>query len=164
MEITINKKIMKILGLSVLIVAVLLLVQILVKSNNTGVEGETVKDTESIDEDSVDIEADKIVVVHFHATQQCWSCVELGKMAQKTLENRFSEELESGRIEFLEVNVDLPENSETVERYQARGSSLFVNYIYDNVDHIEEEVEVWRLLGSEIQFRKYLGDKVERYL
>lgn len=159
MEIAINKKTLKIVGLVVVAVVVLFVVQTLIKSNNTEVEGETVKEVESID-----IEAEKIEVVHFHTTNQCWSCIELGKLAQRTLENRFSEELESGRIQFLEINVDLPENSDTVEKYQAVGSSLFVNYIYNGEDHIEEEVDLWRLLNSEIQFRKYLGDKIGRYL
>jgi len=160
MEISVSKKTINISVFVILALFSLWAFQALLPNKGDGdqVRGEEVAVEESPSE------ADKIVVVHFHATQQCWSCVELGRLAKLTLEKRFPDELENGRVEFLSINVDLRENSEIVEKYRARGSSLFVNFIYNNEDHIEEEVQVWRLLGSEIQFRKYLGDKLEAYL
>ena len=164
MEISISTKTFKIVGIALVSVIALVLVQNLASNKNADLdcEGEVCAVTEVKKDEK--ITAEKIEVVHFHATQQCWSCVELGKMTELALEKRFPEEVENGRIEFLQINVDLPENSDTVEKYRATGSSLFVNYIYDGEDHIEEDVQVWRLLGSEIQFREYLGDKLEKYL
>lgn len=163
MEISVSSKTLKVVAIVLVSVIGLVLLQNIIKGKETDddcVEG--VCGVEEIEEEK--ITADKIEIVHFHATQQCWSCIELGRLAQLTLEKRFPEELENGLIEFKEVNVELPENSDIVEKYQASGSSLFVNYMYEGEDHIEEEVQVWRLLGSEIQFRKYLGDKLEKYL
>lgn len=160
MERGINTKTLKIGVGVVLVIAVLLGLQFLATNKKTEVEG--IDTAESIL--TQDIKADKIQVVHFHATQQCWSCIVLGEYAHNTLKNRFPDELGSGKIEFLEVNIDLPENSDITEKFKASGSSLFVNVIQDNQDHISEEVQVWRLLGSEVEFRKYLGDKLEEYL
>lgn len=157
MEISINKKTVKIIGIVLLSILALVIIQALVKGNNKD-EGDINgnKDQKII--------ADKIEVVHFHATQQCWSCVKVGEYTEKSLKIRFPKELESGRVKFKSINIDLPENSEIKKKYKAYGSSLFINLIYDDQDHISEDVNVWRLINSEIQFRKYLGDKLEKYL
>jgi len=36
--------------------------------------------------------ADKIEVVHFHATRQCFSCITVGKYTLQTIKDKFSEE------------------------------------------------------------------------
>ncbi len=108
--------------------------------------------------------ADQVIIVHFHGTQQCWSCIEVGKLTQKTLEANFAEELDSEKIVFKEINGELPENREIVQKYQARGSSLFINAIKDDQDHIAEDTTVWRLINSEERFNEYLTEKINNIL
>ncbi len=116
-------------------------------------------------QENVDIiGAEKIEVVHFHATQQCWACVTLGELALKTIEQEFLEEYEAGVITFKDANVDLAENRELASKFQARGSSLYINAIIEGEDNIEEDVAVWRLLGSEEAFIEYLSDKLSSML
>ncbi|NCB49023.1 MAG: hypothetical protein EOM55_05385, partial [Clostridia bacterium] len=45
--------------------------------------------------------------------------------ALKTIEDEFKEEYQKGLIVFMDINGDLEENQEIVEKYRARGSSLF---------------------------------------
>lgn len=159
MEISISKKTLKIIGFVVISIVVLLFIQLLAKGGNSSAsrnDGNEVKEER--------IAAEKIEILHFHATQQCWSCITVGDFTEKSLKNRFPEELESGKILFHSINYELPENSEITQKYKATGSSLFINLIYDGQDHISEDVAVWRLINSEAQFRKYLGDKLEKYL
>jgi len=99
--------------------------------------------------------ADKIEVVHFHGTHQCWSCITVGEYALKTIKDKFPDEFASGKIVYKDINGELKENQEIVVKYQARGSSLFVNAIRDEQDNIEEDVTVWRLVNSESQFVNY---------
>lgn len=108
--------------------------------------------------------ADQVVIVHFHGTQQCWSCIEVGKLAQKTLEANFAEELNSEKIIFKEINGELPANKDIVQKYQARGSSLFINAVKDDQDHIAEDTTVWRLINSEEKFNEYLTEKINNLL
>ncbi len=108
--------------------------------------------------------ADQVIIVHFHGTQQCWSCIEVGKLTQKTLETNFAEELESEKVVFKEINGELPKNQEIVQKYQARGSSLFINAIKDEQDHIAEDTTVWRLINSEEKFNEYLTEKINNLL
>ena len=53
---------------------------------------------------------ERIQVVHFHTTHQCWSCITVGEYAQKTIKERFQSEYESGQIEYLDIDIDLSEN------------------------------------------------------
>lgn len=108
--------------------------------------------------------ADKIEVVNFFGTQRCVSCLAVGNLTKKTLEERFAPELESGKIVFKEINGELPENKDIVIKYQARGSSLFVNAIRGEQDNIVEDVTVWRLVNSEEQFVSYLETKLNKLL
>lgn len=110
------------------------------------------------------IVADKIEVVHFHATQQCVSCITVGKFALKTVEQKFPEEYKNGKIIFKDINGELPENYDIVAKYQARGSSLFVNAIVGGENHIEEDIKVWRLIGDEKQFVNYFEGKLNKLL
>lgn len=110
------------------------------------------------------IPAEKIEIAHFHATQQCQTCKTVGQLAFKTIKERFPNEYGSGKIVFLDVNVDLPENNPMVEKYRARGSSLYINAIRNGQDNITEEITVWRLAGSEKQYIDYLENIISQLL
>lgn len=110
------------------------------------------------------IPADKIEVVHFHGTQQCVSCITVGKLAKQTIDEKFPEEVKSGKIVFKEINGELPENEVIVTKYQARGSSLFVNSIRGEKDDIKENTTVWRLVGNESQYITYFEKELKTLL
>lgn len=130
----------------------------------TLVQAETqVKQSPSADNVSL-APADKIEVVNFFGTQRCVSCLTIGKFTKKTLEEKFALELESGKIVFKEINGELPENKEIVVKYQARGSSLFINAIRGEAEDVSEDTMVWRLVNSEEQFVSYLEKKLNKLL
>jgi hypothetical protein len=104
--------------------------------------------------------ADKVEVFVFHATQRCISCVTIGKFAGETVAEFFQPEMRDKKIEFREINIDLPENRDLAQKFQASGSALFINAIYDGQDHITEDTQVWRLTSNETQFKSYLKNKL----
>jgi len=110
------------------------------------------------------VPADKIEVVHFHATQQCWSCITMGEYALKTIKEKFPDEYASGKIVFKNINGELKENRDIVTKYQARGSSLFVNAITGDTEDIKEDTRVWRLVGNEQQYIDYFETKLKGLL
>ena len=116
---------------------------------------QTTKSQEELPMSTAKTSAEKIEVVHFHATQQCWSCITVGEYALKTIKEKFPEEYKNGTIVFRDINGELPENRDMVIKYQAGGSSLFVNAITAGKDNIEEDVTVWRLVSNESQFINY---------
>ncbi len=153
-----NKRIIISIIIAILIVAVAVIVK------NNGQQS----DTNSVDrlssENFDEIHAEKIEVVHFHGTRQCWSCITVGEYALKTIQDKFPEEYKNGTIVFMDINVELPENEDIVVRYQARGSSLFVNAITDGRDNIEEDTIVWQLVGDEGKYINYFEDKLKSLL
>jgi len=110
------------------------------------------------------VPADKIEVVHFHGTHQCFSCITVGKYALQTIKDKFSEEYDSGKILFKDINIELPENKEIVIKYQARGSSLFVNAIRTDKNDIEEDITVWQLVRDQEKFTDYFENKLKTLL
>ena len=150
------------------IIAILLLIGgiiILKSSNRTGSTDTQTKI--NVSQSSVPMsvmQAEKIEVVHFHATEQCVSCITVGKYALETIKEKFPEEYASGKIVFKDINVELPENQAIVMKYQARGSSLFVNAIRGEKDDISEDVTVWRLINDENQFVSYFENKLNTLL
>jgi hypothetical protein len=108
--------------------------------------------------------AEKIQVFLFHPTQRCITCITIGKYAKETVEQKFPAELMSGKIEFKEINIDLPENKELATKFKATGSSLFINSIIDSKDNIQHDTQVWRLTSNEQAFITYLSDKINALL
>ena len=133
-----------------------------IEAQNTN--NQTTKSQKELPMSTAKISAEKIEVVHFHATQQCWSCITVGEYALKTIKEKFPEEYTSGSIVFRDINGELPENKDMVVKYQARGSALFVNAITAGKDNIEEDVTVWRLVSNENQFISYFQDKLNKFL
>jgi disulfide oxidoreductase YuzD len=105
--------------------------------------------------------ADKVQVFVFHATQRCISCIKIGKFAKETIDESFQQELKDGKIEFREINIDLPENRSLTQKFQASGSALFINAIRNGQDDINEDVQVWRLVQNEAQFKSYLKGRLD---
>jgi glutaredoxin len=104
--------------------------------------------------------AEKIQLYLFHGTNRCYSCITAGEYAKKTLEQNFSQEIKSGKIDFREINVDLSENKEVAAKFKATGTSLFINSIIDGQDNIKEDTQIWRLVTNEKSFSDYLSAKL----
>ena len=84
--------------------------------------------TASGTEISGDIE--RLEIIHFHATNQCYSCITMGDLAEKTINTYFSDELKSGKITFAHLNGELPENYDKVKKYSVTVSSLWIGTYY----------------------------------
>jgi len=155
--------------ISIIAVAIIGTIFFIARNGNKPTEAQSVdnqieKNQENLPMSTAKISAEKIEVVHFHGTHQCWSCTTVGEYALKTIKEKFPEEYKNGTIIFKDVNGELPENKNMVMKYQARGSSLFVNAIKDGKDNIEEDITVWRLVGNENQFISYFQNKLNKLL
>ncbi len=113
---------------------------------------------------SSEIVVDKLEVYYFHRTARCYSCKTIGQYVKETIEEKYSNQVGSGKIDFREINVDSAENKAIVEKYKATGSSLFINRIINNQDNIEQDTDVWLLLNDEIKFKSHLENKLNSYL
>lgn len=108
--------------------------------------------------------SEKVEVFVFHTTQRCISCINIGKYTKSVIEEKFPDELKSGKITFREVNIDLVENRQLAKDYGVNGSALYINAIKDGKDNHEEDTTVWRLVTNEAQMKSYFEAKLKKLL
>ncbi len=73
----------------------------------------------------------KIEVIDFHSTHRCITCKAIEANTVYTLDTYFAELLKSEKITFSTVNIEDPLNYALVEKFQAAGTSLYLNVIID---------------------------------
>lgn len=108
--------------------------------------------------------AGKLEVYYFYRTQRCYSCLTIGEYVGKTMYEYYSKQIEQGKIDYREINIDLAKNKELARKFQASGSSLFINAIQGEKDNIKNITEVWRLTGNETQFKNFLKQRIDTLL
>ena len=91
---------------------------------------------------------EKVEVYHFHGNNQCPSCIAVGDLAEKTVNDNFEAELASGRLVFGHVDYDLPETFALAAKYGVNGSSLCL-WMYDpDGFHKQQDLDVWYLMTT----------------
>lgn len=110
------------------------------------------------------INVDKLEIIHFHGTSQCYSCITVGNYAEETVNTYFKEELENGIIEFKHINGELSQNKELVFKYGATGSSLWFGTYYDNDFKAEQNINVWYKINNKNDYLTYLKGVIEQKL
>ena len=109
------------------------------------------------------IAIDKIEIYHFHGNTQCYSCKTVGAYAEETVNTYFADELESGKLVFASVNIELPENKELVDKYEAKGSSLLIGiYGKDGTFSKQEDSAVWYKIDNKEDYMNYLKGVIEQ--
>ncbi|HSQ94327.1 MAG TPA: nitrophenyl compound nitroreductase subunit ArsF family protein [Methanoregula sp.] len=100
---------------------------------------------------------EKVEVYHFHGNTQCPSCIAIGNLAEKTVNENFKTDLDAGRLVFEHVNYDLPENADRAKKYEVTGSSLWIG-VYDATGfHKQQNLAVWYLIDNESGYSQYLS-------
>ena len=110
------------------------------------------------------IDVDKLEIYHFHATNQCYSCITVGDYAEATVNTYFKDELESGKIVFDHINGDLPENKKLVMQYGATGSSLWLGTYVGDKFTPEQNTNVWYKIKDKQDYMNYLKGVIEQKL
>ena len=139
--------------------SVILLAVILIFANSQPIEQS--EETTKISADNVD----KLEIIHFHGTNQCYSCVTMGALAEETISTYFTDELKSGKITFAHINAELPENYNLAKLYEVTGSSLWIGtYTKDGNFFKEENVNVWYKINDKQAYMTYLKGVIEQRL
>ncbi len=107
---------------------------------------------------------EKVEVYHFHGNTQCPSCIAVGDLAEKTVNDNFKAELASGRVVFAHVNYDLPENSALAAKYGVTGSSLWLGIYDSNGFHKQQDIDVWYLIDDKNAYSTYLSGIITKRL
>lgn len=72
-----------------------------------------------------------VEVIDFHNTHRCMTCQTIEDKTQAALQQKFPEAIAQGQLVFKTVNVDLKENYDIAEAFEAAGTALFVHVLKD---------------------------------
>jgi hypothetical protein len=108
--------------------------------------------------------ADRVDVVYFHRTQQCYSCRYAEEWTRYAIETYFKDDLTNGKVTFQSIDVQDEANTEIANRYAAYTSSLFTNAVEDGNDNIEQVTDIWLVIGDDDAFVELVKDRIEKGL
>jgi len=108
---------------------------------------------------------DKIEVIDFHSTHRCITCNAIEMHTRYTLKKYFADELKSGKITFQVINVDKEKNYKLAEKFEASGTSLFMNVIAKGKETKIDLTQFAFMKGREKdEFMTGLKEKIEKEL
>jgi hypothetical protein len=111
------------------------------------------------------VEGTKIVAYYFHGTKRCPTCTKIEKYSHAAIDSFFVQPLKDGRLEFVTMNYDEPQNEHVWNDYQLAAQSLVLVHYKDGVQQKWENLtQIWELVGDEDQFYAYVKDGVDRFL
>lgn len=107
----------------------------------------------------------KIEVLDFHSTHRCMTCNAIEANTNFTLNTYFPNELKESKITFQVINVDKEENEAIAEKFQAAGTSLFLNVIKNGKEKQIDMTDFAFMKGNDQEaFSKELKAKIESEL
>jgi len=123
---------------------------------------EAVEDASGITETDA---GNKVIVYYFHATRRCWTCKTIEAYSEETIRSNFSQELESGMLEWKTVNIDEPENTHFVEEFQLATRTVVLVSVVDGVNKEWKRLDrVWQLVRDKPAFVDYILDNTNSFL
>jgi hypothetical protein len=109
--------------------------------------------------------SNKIEVIDFHSTNRCMTCNAIEANTKYTLEKYFADELKSGEITFQTINIDEKENYAMAEKFEAAGTSLFLNVIKDGKETQINLTNFAFMKGKDkLTFSQELKSKIKKQL
>jgi hypothetical protein len=111
------------------------------------------------------VEGTKVVAYYFHGTKRCPTCMKIEKYSRTAIDSFFAQPLKDGKLEFVTMNYDEPQNEHVWNDYKLAAQSLVLVHYKDGVQQKWENLsQIWELVGDEDQFYTYVKDGVDRFL
>ncbi len=91
-----------------------------------------------------------VIVYYFHGYRRCYSCLEAERVARETVQRYFKDEIAKGRLRFVSINVEEPENEHFIHDYQITAQTLVVAKFVNGrqVDYRKVD-EIWMFPSTE---------------
>jgi hypothetical protein len=106
-----------------------------------------------------------VVVYYFHGNVRCPTCRKFESYSDELMRQEFSQQLEDGRLQWLLINVDEPENKHFVSDYKLYTKSIVVVKNepgkapqWKNLD------KIWELVRDKQAFVGYVKEEINAYL
>ena len=109
--------------------------------------------------------ANRVDVLDFYGTHRCKTCKAIEANSRYTLETYFAQAMKEGKLTFNVVNIDEEKNAEIAEKFEAAGTSLFLDVFKDGNETIIELTDFAFAKGNDqAAFSKELKTRIEEQL
>jgi hypothetical protein len=107
----------------------------------------------------------RVIAYYFHGTYRCTTCLTMEEYARQALTTGFSEELESGVVEWQVINVEEPAHQHFINDYQLYTKSLILAEMDGDTQVRWKNLErIWDLVGDREAFISYVQAETRAYL
>lgn len=136
---------------------------------NTASNSDTKKDvaytaTDADDRSAATADA-KVIAYYFHRTMRCPTCLSIEQQAREAVETAYSEELNSGKLEWHAVNIEEEGNEHFESDFALSSSSLvLVQMDGDDVAAWKNLERVWELVEDPLGFQEYVWNELTELL
>lgn len=108
--------------------------------------------------------ADRVVVMYFHRTQRCPTCLRMGSYSEEAVVKGFAKEIKNRTVEFHYVDFQDEKNAALTKGYKVGGPTLIVAQVVGNkVKTYKNLTEIWAKNRDKDVFLKYVRDNVAAY-
>ncbi len=109
--------------------------------------------------------ADRVVVMYFHRTQRCPTCLKMGSYSEEAVVKGFPKEIQQGAVEFHYIDFQDEKNAALTKGFKVGGPTLIVAHIVGNkVKEAKNLTEIWTKNRDKDVFLNYVRDNVASYL
>lgn len=107
----------------------------------------------------------RITAYYFHGTVRCETCLKIERQARAVIEQQFGPEMAAGRLRFLSINYDEPENRHFTTDYRLPCPSLVLVRQQDGqADKWKLLGETWKLVEEPLKFNEYVTGELRSLL
>jgi hypothetical protein len=108
--------------------------------------------------------ADRIVVMYFHRTQRCPTCLKMGAYSEESVAEKYADAVKEGKVEFHFVDFQDKKNEALTKGYKVGGPTLIVAKVADNkVKEFKNLKDIWAKNGDPKEFHKYVQEYIDAY-
>lgn len=107
---------------------------------------------------------DRVVVMYFHRTQRCPTCLKMGSYSEEAVTTGFAKQLKDGTVEFYYVDFQDKRNARLAKAYRISGPALIVAKVVNNkVARVGNLKDIWTKVREKKAFLKYVQDNVTAF-
>ena len=114
---------------------------------------------------AADASKDRVVVMYFHRTQRCPTCLKMGSYTEEAVTSGFPTQLKEGKVAFYFVDFQDEKNAAFTQAYEVTGPTLIVAKASgEKVAEYKNLKDMWTKVREKDAFLDYVQSNVKAYL
>src|SRR3989338_8182119 len=106
-----------------------------------------------------------IVAYYFHGKVRCVTCQKLEQFSKEVLDTYFKGKLESGKLQFKIVNVEMKDNEHFAKDYKLYTKSLVLSLVKDGKEIKWKNLDkIWEYVGNKEKYADYVKTETKDFL